>query len=158
MFDRVRSDFVGHHSESGQVRDTERCRNGHIRSVSSGRHQHPPYAWLDVASIKRPPTILQIDFEPGAEIHGGGLFRNSDIAEISGGVASGNVEGAAESDGQVLKIAADTSALGEDIQRRLRRTGVLVAECYLPIYPATDCVYAVPSRLQMAEQFNCDVG
>ena len=61
-----------------------------------------------MACVKRPPTILQIDFEPGAEIHWGRLGRNADIAQVTRRVAGRNIQRAAKSDGQVLKIAADS--------------------------------------------------
>ena len=83
---------------------------------------------------------------------------DADVAEISGGIAGGNVEGAAERDGQVLEVATNSSAFSENIQRRLRRARVLVAERHLPVYPTADRVYPAPSWLQVAEQFDCNIG
>ena len=110
-----------------------------------------------MAGVKRPPAVLQIHFEPGAEIHGRGPFRHTDIAQVSGGIAGGNIQRAAESDGQMLEIAADSGALGENVQGRLRRTRVLVAKRHLPVHPAADGLHAAPSRLQVAKQFDSDI-
>ena len=44
----------------------------------------------------------------------------ADVAQISRGIAGGNVKGATERDCQMLKIAAHAGALGKDIQSRLR--------------------------------------
>ena len=73
---------------------------------------------LVVARVERPPAALQVGLEPGAEIHRRGRQRHADVAEIAGGIPRRDVQGAAEGDGEVLEVAADADALGEDVERR----------------------------------------
>src|ERR1700694_1740044 len=105
-----------------------------------------------MARVERPPSVLQVDLEPGAEIHGRGLRWHTYVSQVSGCVACRYVERAAEPDRQMLEITADSGPLRKHIQGSLRRACVLVTECHFPVYPAANSVHAAPSQLQVAEQ------
>ena len=75
-----------------------------------------PMRGVIVARVESPPAILEIDLKPRAEIHRPGEAGQADVAEVAGGVARGNVHGAAEGDGQVLEVAAYADALRVDVE------------------------------------------
>src|ERR1700683_3272948 len=92
--------------------------------------------------VERPPTIFEIDFKPGAEIHGRRCRWHADIAQISGCVARRNIQGATHGNGEMLKIAADAEAFGVDVQSRLRGPGMLVSEYDSGVDPVANSLHA----------------
>jgi len=68
--------FFRDHGKSGEICNSERRRDRNAGRSPAGRHQHPPNPRLYVARVKRLPSILQIRFEPGAEVHGRGPFTS----------------------------------------------------------------------------------
>jgi hypothetical protein len=64
-----------------------------------------------VARVYGVPTAIEKDFGPGAEIHGIGINRNADVAEIAGAITRGNVHAPAERYGEMREVAAYTNAL-----------------------------------------------
>src|SRR5271157_5676735 len=146
------SGFLGKDREARQVGCAERGRNGDIRGVTAGRNQHPTDTRQVIARVENPPSVVQIYLEPRTEIHGqrGG---NADVAQVPRAVARGNVQGAAEGDGQVLIIAADSDPVREHVERGPGRTCVLVPEHHFGIYPITDCLHASPPGSGSTEEF-----
>ena len=74
---------------------------------------------------------------PGAEV-AGACGGNSDVAKVAGDVARGYVHAAGKGDGEVLVIAADADAFGEDIYGGLGGTSMLVVEDDLLVDPVAD--------------------
>src|SRR4029077_19656420 len=105
---------------------------------------------LVVAGVECPPAILQINFEPRAEVHRRNI-RNSYVTQISSGVPGGDVKATAKCDCEMLKIAADASAIRVDIQSRLRGTRKGIAECDVPLHPIAYRLYSRPSRRRVSE-------
>jgi hypothetical protein len=70
-----------------------------------------------VARVYRVPTAIEKDFGPGAEIHGVGINRNADVAEIAGAIPRGNVHAPAERYGGMREVAAYANAFVHGIAR-----------------------------------------
>src|SRR5580698_6831024 len=70
---------------------SERSGDRHVCGVAPGRNENPPNPWRVVPCVKGPPTIFQVHFEPGAEVHRRRRNRHTNIAEISGGIARRNI-------------------------------------------------------------------
>src|SRR5450755_3574620 len=58
--------------------------------------------------IKGEPLLPQIDFEIGVKIHRCARINVADVRQMSGHVARGQIEGAAQRNRRMGKIAADT--------------------------------------------------
>jgi hypothetical protein len=111
-----------------KIRDSEGGGDGHIRGVTTGRHQHTSHALLIMPGVEGPPAIFEIHLKPRAEVHGRRGGRHTDIAQLSCGVASGNIPGATERDSKMLKIPAEAEAFREHVQSRLCWASVLISE------------------------------
>jgi hypothetical protein len=69
----------------------------------------------------------------------------ANFSKVNCGVAGGDMHAAAESDGQILKVAPDADALGVNIQRGPGRASVLLSELHpVEFHVATE---AYPHRL-----------
>jgi hypothetical protein len=104
-----------------------------------------------VAGIEDIPLAREVDFEPGAEIHGRGIGRNTDVAEIPCAIAGGYVEAAAEGDREMSEIAANAATLVVSIPCGPERARVLVPEFKTIMDVIADGLHASPAGLRMAE-------
>src|SRR5271170_1747975 len=102
-------DFVGHNSKLLQPGGSEGCGDGDVRRIASEGHQYAADSRHVVACVECPPAAIEVSLKPGTEIHGR-RSGHADIAEISGRIARWNIQTAAESDRQMLEIAADAAA------------------------------------------------
>src|SRR5689334_16830975 len=135
---RVRARFlnlVGDYFEPCQATAAERGCNRDVRGVAAHRHHHPTDSWLVVPCIEGPPAVLQIHFEPGAEIHLIRRWGNADISQIAGDITRRNIQAATKRDCQMLKIPAHPESFCINIQSRLGRPRKVVAERNLPMGP-----------------------
>jgi len=64
-----------------------------------------------VSRVKSIPATTYEGLKPRTEIHWRGICRHSNIPEIAGAIACGNIEAAAESDREVRKISANALTL-----------------------------------------------
>src|ERR1700687_5043902 len=105
-----------------------------------------------VTRVERVPAAAQIGFKPTREIHRRVHRRHTDVAEISGAVASRNIHAAAEGDRKMRKVAAHAFSIVEGLQRRLGRAGVLVAELEMLMNEVANCLYAWPAGRGVGKQ------
>ena len=61
-----------------------------------------------VARIEGKPFVSQIDFAIGVEVHGGARINVANVRQVSGHVAGGQIEGAAQGNGGMGEITADS--------------------------------------------------
>src|ERR1700674_553205 len=108
--------------------------------------------------VESPPTIFEVHFKPRAEVHGGRGGRHTDIPQITGGITRGNMQGAAQSDREMLKIPANSKTLRINIQCSFRGTRVLIPEANFCVHPIADGLHPSPSRTNAAEQLRCNHG
>ena len=105
-----------------------------------------------VARVEGPPAVLQIHLEPGTEIHRGRRRLDTDVAEITGGIAGRNVQRTAEGNRQVLKIPADADPLLVDIECRSCGPGVWIAERHMRVHPIAHRLHPGPASRGVSEQ------
>jgi hypothetical protein len=98
--------LVGHQYEAHEFGDAEGCRHRYVGGVAAAPHDNAADAGMVVTRVHRVPAPSEKDFEPSAEIHWVDIDRNTDVAEIAGALAGGNVHSAAERDGEMSKVAA----------------------------------------------------
>src|SRR5579864_4861412 len=120
--------LVGPNLEAQQGVGTEGIADRHICRISPPRDQHPADTRHVVTGIEGVPVTVDIRLEPCGEIHRTVGRRHADVAEVTGAVASRNVHAAAEGDGKMRVIAADSRPLVEGFQGGPRRARVLVAK------------------------------
>ena len=80
--------------------------HGDVGGVAAARDQDATDAGRVVARVEGVPLAAEIGFEPGCEVAGCIGWWHASVAEVAGAIASRDVEGAAEGDGQVGVIAA----------------------------------------------------
>ena len=104
----------------------------------------PMRGWLWRASIvyQRP---AEKDLEPGAEIHGIGINRNADVAEIAGAIARGNVHAAAERYGEMREVAAHANPFVHGIAGAAGGARIRIAEPDLGVHEIADRLHALPT-------------
>ena len=102
--------LLGYHLKSRQLGDPKGGRHRDVRRVATPSHDNAPDAGMVVPRINGVPTAIEKDFGPAAEIHGIGIDRNADVAEIAGAIPCGNVHAPAERYGEMRKVAAYTNA------------------------------------------------
>ena len=144
--------FVGPDEEFFEVGDAEAGGEGDVGGVAAVGHEDAADAGFVVAGVEGPPAIPEIDFEPGAEIHGAGNGGNADVAEVTGDVAGGDVHAAAEGDGQMREIAADPEALAIAFGSGARVAGELVTELDVVVDEITNRLHPAPAERGVAEE------
>src|ERR1700722_18107661 len=132
--------LLGHHLKARKVGDPEGSRYCDVRGVTTAAHDNAADAGMVVTRIYGVPTAIEKDFGPAAEIHGIGIDRNADVAEIAGAIARGNVHAPAERDGEVREVAAYTNAFVHGIARAAGGTRIGITEPDL-------CVHEIANRL-----------
>jgi hypothetical protein len=70
------------------------------------------------------PTAIEKDFSPGAEVHGIGINRNADVAEIVSAISRGNIHAPAERGGEIREVAAYANAFVHGIADGGTRIGI----------------------------------
>ncbi len=117
-----------------------------------------PIARPIVARIESPPAVLQVCFEPRAEIHRYRRSRDPDVSQISCRIAGRYIQCPAHRYRQVLEIAANPEAISKDVESCFHRVRILVSECHFFVYPGTHGLYSIPARRHTAEKLRCNVG
>src|SRR5216684_2693008 len=145
-------DFFGHDAEALHGVRSEGGRNRHIGRVTASGNEHASDSRNVVARIEGMPAATEVDLHPGGKIHGAVGRRNSDVTQVAGAVACGNVHAAAESDGQVGEVATDSGALVECLEGRLGHARMLVTESDVVVDVVADRLDARPSGRRRLEQ------
>src|SRR5271154_372382 len=99
--------LLGHHLKAHEIGDAEGGRHGDVGGVAAAPHDNAADARMIVTCVFRVPAPSEKDLEPGAEIHGINIDRNSDVAEIACAVARGNVHASAKRDREMGEVPAD---------------------------------------------------
>jgi len=136
--------LVGIDVEVGQVSGAEAGGQGDICGVAADGHENSSEAAVVVASVEINPFAVEEDLVPGAEVTGSAP-RLTNVSYVACDVAGGNVVAAGEGDGQVLEVAANADALGEDVHSGLGGAGGVVIEGDALMYPVTDGDGALPA-------------
>jgi hypothetical protein len=126
--------------------------NRDICCIPPPRNQDAANTRNVVTSIKSEPPAANEDLKPRAEIHWCGIGGHPDVPQIAGAVPGGNVQAAAQSDGEVGKIATDAALLSKCLLRSSGRTGMLVTECDVAMNEITNCLHSPPTQRCVTKQ------
>src|ERR1700733_8575581 len=96
--------LLGHDLKARKLGDANGGRHRGVRGVTTASHDNAADAGMVVTRVYRVPTAIEKDFGPGAEIHGIGINRNADVAEIAGAIPRGNVHAAGERYGEMREV------------------------------------------------------
>ena len=102
--------LLGDDLKARKLGDPKGGRYRDVHSVATPSHDNAPDAGMIVARVCGVPTAIEKDFGPGAEIHGIGIKRNADVAQIASAIPRGNVHASAERYGEMREVAAYTHA------------------------------------------------
>src|ERR1700733_6841935 len=136
--------------EFDEVSGAETCCDGNIGCVAARSHQNSTEARVIVACVNVDPSAFKKNLIPGAEIPGTAK-RLTDVPDVAGDIAGGNIQAAGKSDGEVLEIAADTNSLYEDIRGSFGRSRGVVIKGDLVMHPIADSYRPFPSALGGSE-------
>jgi hypothetical protein len=81
-----------------------------VSGVTTAAHDNTADAGMVVPRVNGVPTTIEKDFGPAAKIHGIGINRNADVAEIASAIPRGNIHAPAKRDGK--SEVRDTCDLG----------------------------------------------
>ena len=126
-------EFVGDDFEVGEAScGAEAGDEGDVAGVAAARHGEAADAGGVEAGVEGEPGraigSLEEDLEPSGEVHGGVDGGEADVAEISGAVAGGDIEAAAEGYGGMGEVAADALFFVVGVAGGLAGAGEFVAE------------------------------
>jgi hypothetical protein len=96
-----------------------------------------------VARIHCVPTSVQEGLKPGAEIHGIGINRNADVAEIASAIPRGNVHAPAESYGEMREVAAYANAFVHGIASAPGGARIRITEADLCVHEIANGLHAL---------------
>ena len=105
-----------------------------------------------MACVKTVPTVAEEDLEPGAEVHGGRVARNPDISQITGTITGRDVHAAAQGDGKVGEVPADTDPFLVAFGRRAIASGVVISKLDSLVNIVANGLNALPPTPDVAEQ------
>jgi hypothetical protein len=131
---------LGDDFKARKLGDPKGGRYRDVRGVTTAAHDNAAYAGIVVARVYGIPTAIEKDFSPGAEIHGIGINRNADVAEIASAIPRGNIHAPADHDGEMREVAAYTDAFVHGIAGAAGGTRIGITEPYL-------CVHEIANRL-----------
>src|SRR3984893_2124594 len=144
--------LIGPHPEALQFAGTEGVAEGDVGRVAATRDQPPADARRVVARVEGMPLPAKEYLEPGGEIHRIVHRRHTDVAEVPGAVARGDVHAATEGNGKMREITADAGPVVKSFQRRPCHARVLVAEREMSMNVVADCLNPAPSSWPLPEE------
>jgi len=148
-------DLVGPDFEVSQFGVAVDGAEGAVDGIEAMGHFDASDAGLIKAGIEDPPLMAEIDFAIGVKIARDAGIHVANIGEVPGDVAGGKIEGAAQGDDAVSKIAAYAIAAVDDAgSGKIRAAG---AEAILDILvdPIADRPDAVATVFDLAEVIPC---
>src|ERR1700677_802142 len=72
--------FLTYDGELSEVGNPERRRDGYVGGIAAGCHEHSPQPRMIMTRVKGPPTVFEVRFKPGTEVHRIRRGGNSDVA------------------------------------------------------------------------------
>jgi hypothetical protein len=139
-------DFVCPDAEGLEDMGSERVDKRDIRRVAASRDHDPSYPRHIVARIERPPRPVEVDLNPGAEIH-----RIDNVAEMAIDVSSRNVEAATKRHRQMGEVPADSDPLVEGFKCCSGRSRVHIVELDVLMNEIAHGLHAPPAGRNFAE-------
>ena len=116
-------DLIGPHFEIGKVSLSKDGGKRSVHRVRAVRHFHAANPWNIETRIEGVPLLPEVDFAVGVKVHRRARIVITDIGQMAGDVAGGQIESTAERDRGMGKVAADTEAALDDFGgREIRAT------------------------------------
>src|SRR5262245_10221126 len=126
-------------------------RHGNIAGIATASDHNAPDPSAIVAGNKSKPSPAEVNLHPGAKVHRIRCRGNTDIAEISGDIASRNVHTAAKCDGKVGKVPAHTDALAKGLQRGAIGLRLGIVELDMPMNEVANRLDTLPTGSRRAK-------
>ena len=126
--------LLGYHLKSHKLGDPKGGRYRDVRSVTTAAHDNTADAGMVVPRVNGVPTTIEKDFGPAAEIHGIGINRNADVAEVASAISRGNIHAPTERDGEMREVAAYTDAFVHGIARAAGGARIGITESDLCVH------------------------
>ena len=126
-------------------------REGDVGGIPSLRNEDPPKPDSVISRIEGEPALAEINLHPSRKVHRRIRWRKTDIADIAGAIARGNVEAAAERDREVREVTADANALGIGLGCRAGGACVFIAENEVVMHEVADGLDPLPAERRMLE-------
>ena len=110
-----------------------------------------------MACVKTVPTVTEEGLEPGAEVHGGRVARNPNVSQITGTITGRDVHAAAQGDGKVGEVPADTDPFLVAFGRRAIASGVAISKLDSLVNIVANGLNALPPTPDAAEQLPSEI-
>src|SRR5580658_1011229 len=105
-----------------------------------------------VPGVEREPAPVEEHLEPGAKIHRRRIGGNTDVAQVSGAIAGGDVHAPAQGHREVGKIPADSDPFRVAFRRGAVAPGVMITELDPLVGIVANGLYPLPAAPSAAEQ------
>src|ERR1700716_1173193 len=105
-----------------------------------------------VTCVEGEPASVQINLEPGTEVHRRGIGGDADVAEIASAVTRRDVHATAQRDAEMREIAADADALFMAFPRGPIASGVVITETDAVVGIVADRLHPLPPRRDATEK------
>src|ERR1700744_4666755 len=151
-------DLVGPYLKADKGVRSEGLGDGNVRSIAPLGDQDTADPRNVVACIECVPAAAEIRLEPAGEVARGIRWWHADITEIARAIPGRDVHAAAERNGQMRVVSANSSSLVEGIPRRHRRARVLVAKADVIVHEVADRLHPRPTRRGFPKQLPRGVG
>lgn len=129
--------LIGIDIETRKVSGAEACGEGDIGGVAARGHQNSSPPSIVMASVEVDPSAVEEDLVPRAEVAWAAVGL-ANVPDVAGDIAGRNILATREGDGQMLQVAADANALGEDIHGGLGGTRCVVVEGHSLMNPISN--------------------
>jgi hypothetical protein len=150
--------FLGDDLEHRQPMWTKGRDHRDVCGVSAARNEDPADAGLVVTGVERIPAAAQVSFEPCIEVHGSGIWRDADVAEITVAEPRRNVHATTQCDREVRKVSANAAPLFHRLRGRARFAGFGIAESQATMDKIADGLHPGPSARDAAELRPSEIG
>src|SRR6478672_11924227 len=137
--------FFGVYEEFSKCMVSKYRSDRDLACVAATSHDNAANPAAIMPRIKCEPAAPEIDLHPSTKIHRIRNRGNADVAEVSGHITGGDIHAAAKGNREVCEVAAHSHPLSESLQRRPRRSCLLVVELNMPVNKVTDCLHPRPS-------------
>src|ERR1700722_15074018 len=120
-------------------------RNGNIGSISPAGNDDAADPRMVMPCVKCEPPTADEDLKPSAEVHWGGIARNSDITEVTRAVSCRDVQTSAQRNRKMCEVATHTDALFVSFGGSPIIAGMMIAKLDTVMHIIANCLNPAPA-------------